>query len=92
MVTIERLGGLGGFGGPGSRIRSRGSVSPDALSPDDRARVDALFRGDGAATPAHADGFTYRLTRDGPAGKQSIEVPESAVPAALVASVRDEIG
>lgn len=92
VLTIERIGGLGGFGLPGSRIRSRGTISLDALSAEDRDHVMALFASHAASTPAgHPDGFIYRLTRRTAAGDETVEVPESAVPQALIAGIRDEI-
>jgi hypothetical protein len=89
-LTIERLGGFGGFGLPGSHIRSRGTLETAALSPDVRAKVDELFDAGsgGAPTP---DGFRYRITRVTPGGSQTIEVPESVVPEELQDSVTDEL-
>ncbi|AWN48331.1 hypothetical protein DK419_19890 [Methylobacterium terrae] len=95
MLTIERLGGLAGIGQPGSRIRSQGEQPLNALSADDRASVEALFRKPPSrrqAAPMMRDGFRYRITRSGEAGRQqTIEVPEAAVPPALRACVTDSL-
>lgn len=89
-VDVERLGGLAGFGGPGSHLRSRGSVDSSQLSQSDRAAVEALF-----ASPPKAggppDGFVYRLTRSTPKGPQSVEVADQHLPEAVKASVKDEL-
>lgn len=91
-VKIERRGGLGGFGLPGSRVKSEGRLDLDRLSDDDRRKVDNLFAAAAAATPSsHADGFIYRITRRTADGEETVEVPEVDVPAALAQSVRDEL-
>jgi len=93
MLTIERLGGFAGFGGPGSRLRSHGTYSFDKLSPTDQARVEDWFRtgGQSAAAPRVPDAFRYRITRTTPNGEETVEVPESAVPPSLRDSVKDEL-
>lgn len=91
MLKIERLGGLGGFGGPGSRIKSEGRLDLAALDHATREAVDDLFAGRAGAAPPHADGFTYRITRGAPGGEEVVEVHEAAVPAALAGAVRDEL-
>ena len=86
-LTIERLGGLAGFGGEGAKIRGRGRVNLDTLSAGDRAAVDALFarpRGELAAKP---DAFHYKISR----GAEAVEVPEGALPQAVVNVVKDEL-
>ena len=88
-IHIERTGGFAGFGLPGSRLQSRGEMALSELSPADRAAVDALFDGKGGAEPPMPDGFRYRITRQTAAGTQTIEAPESKVPAALKDSVKD---
>ena len=42
-LTIERLGGLLGFGGP--NLKSEGQLDFSDLSPDDQAKVEKLFEG-----------------------------------------------
>jgi len=89
-LQIERIGGIAGFGGP--HLKSRGEVALSDLSSADRQAVERLFADPQGAQPAHpgeADAFRYRLTRQTPAGAQTVEVPGNAVPAALRDSVRD---
>lgn len=89
VLAIERIGGPG-FGGP--HLKSRGQVSVASLSPADRKAVDALFASGGKAANPKAPGqFRYRITRAGSKGPQTIEAPESAMPAALIAAVRDTL-
>ena len=94
-LDVERLGGLAGMGGPGSRIRSRGQVQGHELSAADRGHVGALFSGakPPAEHPGAADGFRYRLTlhQPGVAKPAVVEVPEAAVPAKVRDSVSDEL-
>ncbi len=91
-LTIEKIGGLAGFGLPNSRLRSRGSCTAEELTAADRGAVDALFAGKRArASPAGGDQFRYRITRQAAAGEQSVEVAEADVPAKLMASLKDEI-
>ena len=88
-IQIERTGGFAGFGLPGSHVQSRGEMALSELSPADRAALDALFDRKGRADAPMPDGFRYRLTRQTAAGTQTIEAPESQVPAALKDSVKD---
>lgn len=92
VLSIERLGGLAGFGG--GRLKSAGEHAFSALSPADQAAVEGLFKAlSGKAPPpaAHPDGFRYRITRQTASGPQSIEAPEDAVPAALKNAVKDQL-
>jgi hypothetical protein len=92
QIQVERLGGLAGFGGLRSRLRSRGTLRSDELSAQDRQILEQLFRAPDLHPPSQErDGFRYRLTRPTPAGPQSIEVPEGQVPESLRRCVRDEI-
>ena len=89
VLAIERVGGPG-FGGP--HLKSRGQVSIASLSPADRRAVDALFASGGKPANPRAPGqFRYRITRPGPKGPETIEAPEPAVPAALIAAVHDTL-
>lgn len=91
-LTIERVGGMAGFGLPGSRVRSLGRMAFEGLSPADQTAVEALFRSHGQlAAAAVPDGFRYRITRTAAAGAETVEAPEAAVPAALRDSVKDEL-
>lgn len=94
LLSVERTGGLAGFGGPGSHLRSRGQIRYDQLSLADRQTVDALFsaRGKPASDlPAVADGFAYKISRTIGKRTETIAVPEARVPAALMACVKDEL-
>jgi len=93
VLKVERVGGLGGFGGPGSHVRSRGEIDSAGLADADRERLEALFeRGAAASPPSQVrDGFSYRITRETAQGSETIEVPESDVPATVAQSVRDEL-
>ncbi|MCX5959846.1 MAG: hypothetical protein NT053_08455 [Cyanobacteria bacterium] len=92
-IQVERLGGLAGFGGSHSHLRSRGTLKLDALSPDDRQAIDGLFQAPPIpkALSLKRDAFRYRITRETPTGSESIEVPEQMVPESLRSSVRDEL-
>ncbi len=85
-LEVERLGGLAGFGGTRSRLKSRGHVMGDQLSAAEREQIARLFAQPTAADPG-ADGFRYRLTLTG----ASVEVPESALPAVVRDCVSDEL-
>ena len=93
LIQVERFGGLAGFGGSRSHLRSRGTLKLDALSPRDRKTIDGLFQAPPIpkALFPERDAFRYRITRETPAGSQSIEVPEQMVPETLRSSVRDEL-
>jgi len=90
-LKIERIGGLAGFGLPGSRLKSRGELSLSDLSPADRSAVDALFDSKVRAVTPMPDAFRYRITRQTAKGPQTIEVLEERVPAALRNSLKDEL-
>ncbi len=90
LLRIERIGGLAGFGGP--HLKSLGELALSLLPPADRQAVEELFsdlRKAETEHPGQADAFRYRITRQTAAGPHTIEVPESAVPAALRNCVRD---
>jgi hypothetical protein len=93
VLKIERLGGLGGFGLLGSRVRSQGTRPLSDLSPADQAAVESMFQDKSkkASAPPVPDGFRYRITRETKDGQETIEVPEANVPAALQACVKDEL-
>jgi hypothetical protein len=90
-LKIERVGGLAGFGLPGSKIQSIGEQSISALSPADQASVEALFQNPPPQEKQQRDTFRYRITRTVEGKKQTVEVPESAVPMALKACVSDRL-
>jgi len=93
-IKIERIGGLGGFGGP--NLKSRGEHLYAELSAADQAAVDALFapkpKARGAvANPQMRDGFSYRISRQTATGTETVEVPENRVPHALISSLKDTL-
>ncbi len=88
-LHIERLGGLGGFGGQNSHLRSHGEIEVEELSALDKKTVDNLFSSKAGATHK-PDGFRYRITRNGAAGTETIETSEEKLPDALKQCVRDE--
>jgi hypothetical protein len=88
ILHMERVGGVAGFGTSRARIRSRGQCDTAQLSGAEAEAVEQLFQAPAsAATP---DAFGLRLTRTGPQGTQSVVVPESAVPPALLRHLKDE--
>jgi hypothetical protein len=92
-LKIERIGGFAGFGVSGSKLKSSGEQAVSALSADDRAAVDALFDDpERHQKPGlERDAFRYRITRILQGKNQTVEVPETAVPAALKACVTDKL-
>lgn len=92
VLQVERIGGLAGFGGVKSHVRSRGQLDLAALTPAEQQAVEALFQSHGEAKAAQMrDGFRYKITRITSAKSETIEAPESIVPAALVRCVKDEL-
>jgi len=92
VLVVERIGGFAGFGGPGARIRSRGQVALASLSEADRRTLEALFKAAGkVGVSAMRDGFSYRISRTGKSGTETIEVPEEHLPAAITGCVTDEL-
>jgi hypothetical protein len=92
-LRVERVGGLAGFGGLHSHLRSHGEIDLAALSPADQRAVERLFQSQGKAKPSQArDTFRYRISRATPEGVETIEAPEEVVPAALSQCVKDELG
>jgi hypothetical protein len=92
ILHVEKLGGIAGFGGGKSRIRSHGTISTTELSQTDNEAVESLFRTGGKIEAARgADGFRFRISRDTEAGTETIEVPEEHVPTVLMSSVKDEL-
>ena len=91
-VSVERVGGLGGFGIPGSHIRSRGEIDTDSLSEAEQRKLEDLFVPRAGAKPSLArDTFRYRISRETPNGVETIEVPEEDVPSLVSQSVKDEL-
>jgi len=91
-LHVERIGGLAGFGGVRSHVRSHGEIDMAALSAADQRVVEELFQSHGKAKPSQArDTFRYRISRTTPAGVETIEAPEEVLPAALSRCVKDEL-
>lgn len=91
-LTIERIGGLAGFGGKNAHLQSRGEIDTENLSDDDKKTIEDLFRSSGTPGESLArDVFRYRISRMTPNGMESIEADEESVPVAVRKSVRDEI-
>ena len=88
-IEIERLGGLAGMGLGGSRIRSLARTTVSALNASEHQALIAALAAPAAAHPQARDGFRYRITVQGAAGTQVVEVPESQVPASLQQQVVD---
>ncbi len=93
-LEIERLGGVGGFGLPGSRIRSRVLLNVSDLSAVELNSVTALIAAPVTAVrplQAGADFFRYWLTLYTSEGRREIEVQESELPGSLQARLQDEL-
>jgi len=93
MLKIEKIGGLAGFGLPGSRIKSSGESAISALSAADQAWVEASFQKPPRSQKEgnERDTHRYRITRTRDGHEQTIEVPEALVPHALKACVTDKL-
>jgi hypothetical protein len=91
-LHVEKLGGLAGFGGARSRLRSRGQLEFSTLSAQEQEIVELLFQlQDKPITISNQDGFRYRISRKTPSGTDTIEVAESQVPAVISNCVKDEL-
>jgi hypothetical protein len=92
LLHVERIGGLAGFGGTRSHVRSRGQVDDAALSESDKKAIEELFRSqDGAKASQARDEFRYRISRTTPTGTETVEAAESLVPSTLKQCVKDEL-
>ena len=91
ILHVEKLGGLANFGGAKARIRSRGQIDTAALSAADQKAVDSLFKKGGGPAPKGGDDFRFRISRTTAAGTETVEAPESSIPAALASCVKDEL-
>jgi hypothetical protein len=92
-VKVEKIGGLAGYGLPGSKLKSSGETATSALSPADQAWVEAVFRKPPRSQDAgpERDTHCYRITRTQNGRDQTVEVPEAQVPHALRACVTDTL-
>jgi hypothetical protein len=93
LLHVERIGGVGGFGLPGARVRSHGVVRCAELEPSALSTLERLFSAQHrpAAAGLMRDGFCYRISRGAGATLETIEVAEHELPAAIRASVKDEL-
>lgn len=91
ILHVEKLGGLANFGGAHARIRSRGQIDTEALSTKELQAVESLFHRPGKSkSPVMPDSFRFRISRITATGTETVEVPESSVPAILASCVKDE--
>jgi hypothetical protein len=91
QLNVERIGGFGGFGLPGSHLKSKGDIAISALPHDDIQAIDTLFKGDAHLGAAKTDGFIYRITRQIGKTLKTIEVPEEQVPISIRNCVKDTL-
>ena len=92
LLLVERIGGLAGFGVAGSHIRSKGQLAFNSLPDKDQQLVEALFKTHGKHEPsAQRDAFSYRISCASKFGAKTVEVPEAALPATIIACVKDEL-
>lgn len=90
-LKIERLGGLAGFGGSISHLRSQGIMDMKELSETDKETIEQLFSSRAEIENNQAgDTFRYRLSRQTSSGTESIEIDEKKIPEALKRYVKDE--
>jgi hypothetical protein len=90
-VKVEKIGGLAGYGLPGSKLKSSGETAISALSPADQAWIESSFEKPPQEVGNERDTHRYRITRTENGRDQSVEVPEALVPHALKACVTDKL-
>jgi hypothetical protein len=92
-LTIERKGGIGGFGLANSAVKSGGELDLSTLSAAEREHIEALFRNPAAhqGTGQVSHSFRYCLSRAKGGQEQTVEVDESAVPQWLSRHVTDKL-
>ena len=91
-LKIERIGGLAGFGGQNSHLRSNGEIDIDKLSEKDKKAVEDLFSAQGKAVKnLTTDAFRYKISRTTSEGTESIETSEEKVPSAIKQTIKDQI-
>jgi hypothetical protein len=93
QLSVERIGGLGGFGLPGSHLKSKGQISTSELSAEDIRKLEAYFEGKLPTNTALkvADGFRYRITKKVGNDLKTIELPEALTPSAISGCVKDTL-
>jgi hypothetical protein len=91
-LTIERIGGLAGFGGANSHVQSRGEIKIEELSKEDKKVVEDLFISQSKRDSKMAmDTFRYKISRMTSVGIESIEAEEDKIPDIVKQCLRDEI-
>jgi hypothetical protein len=91
-IHVERLGGIGGFGGAHSHIRSEGEIDLATLGMADLQSVERLFDSKRQRLSSQTrDAFRYRIRRTTPEGVETVELSESDVPAVVSQCVKDEL-
>lgn len=91
-LKIERLGGLAGFGGGNSHLRSRGEIDMTELSKEDKKVIEDLFVSQSKAkSTLAADTFRYRISRVTANGIETIEADEVYIPHTVRQCVKDEL-
>jgi hypothetical protein len=85
QYIIERRGGLAG-------LKASCTLDGEALAPGDRETLEQLLDSDDPldADPG-ADRYSYVVTRHGPSGTTTREVPESAMPHTVASAVTPDI-
>jgi hypothetical protein len=96
LLLVERFGGLARFGAAGSHIRSKGQLALNSLPASEQQLVEVLFKTHGkqqlSAPPSvQCDTFSYKISCASKFGAKTIEVPEAALPATIIACVKDEL-
>lgn len=84
-LIVQSMGGFTGSSSP--NMKSIGRISMSALSPEDRATVEAIFSGPDSA-PSN---FYYQLTRRSSQGTRTLIVQPDALPAAVINSIKTEL-
>jgi hypothetical protein len=90
-LLVERVGGFAGFGGTGSRLTSKGTVSMAKLDSMDRLTVEGFFSGTLMSAKRAPDAFRYRLTKRTGKGTRTVEVAEEDLPLAIRNAVKDSL-
>ncbi|WP_292975579.1 protealysin inhibitor emfourin [Mycobacterium sp.] len=82
---IERRGGLAG-------LKASCILDGDKLDPGDRTTLEQLLDGgEQLDVDSGADRYIYRITRHGPSGTTTREIPESAMPSTVARAVAVDI-
>ena len=92
-ITIERMGGLAGYGTAGSHLVSIGKCDLSMLPDNAQQSIKALFSSKRKeAKQISRDQFSYRITLKLADGKsQVVVVDEAVVPTSLVQTITDQI-